>query len=154
MRFANKKDIKKLSLLRIQQQREDWKNEFEDKNDLLNITKEYFNKHLNNDLIVFVEEIGKHIIATCCLQIIEYLPQCNDNGKQGYICNVYTQKEYRNQGIQSKLLSEVINYSIENNLCELDLSTDSETAISLYKKHGFEFDKWAMKKEIKEDYKE
>ena len=82
------------------------------------------------------------------MQIIEYLPQCNDNGKQGYICNVYTQKEYRNQGIQSKLLSEVINYSIENNLCELDLSTDSETAISLYKNHGFEFDKWAMKKEL------
>lgn len=81
MRLANKKDIKKLSLLRIQQQREDWKNEFEDKNDLLNKTKEYFNKHLNNDLIVFVEEIDNHIIATCCLQIIEYLHQCNDNGK-------------------------------------------------------------------------
>ena len=87
-----------------------------------------------------------NIIATCCLQIIEYLPQCNDNGKQGFICNVYTEEKYRNRGIQTKLLNEVIKYAKENDLCELDLSTDSEVAISLYKKLGFEFDSWAMKK--------
>ncbi len=104
---------------------------------------------MNNDFLAFIEEIEDNIIAICCLQIIEYLPQCNDNGKQGYICNVYTDKQYRNQGIQTKLLEEVIRYSINNNLCELDLSTDNDVAISLYKKFGFEFDNWAMKKEIK-----
>ena len=89
-----------------------------------------------------------NIIAICCLQIIEYLPQCNDNGRQGYICNVYTEKEYRNQGIQTRLLKEVIDYSIKNDLCELDLSTNTDNAISLYKKFGFVFDSWAMKKEM------
>ncbi len=33
----------------------------------------------------------------------------------------------------------------ENNLCELNLSTDSDRAISIYKKLGFEFDTLAMK---------
>lgn len=150
MRIANKNDIAKIALIRIKQQKDDWKEQFEDNHDLLKRTKLYLEKHLNNDFLVFIEEIENNIVATCCLQIIEYLPQCNDNGKQGYICNVYTDEQYRNQGIQTKLLEEVIQYSINNNLCELDLSTDSDVAISLYKKCGFEFDDWAMKKEMKQ----
>lgn len=149
MRMANINDIDKIANVRIKQQKDDWKEQYEDKYGLLKRTKAYLEKHLNNDFLAFIEEIEDNIIAICCLQIIEYLPQCNDNGKQGYICNVYTDKQYRNQGIQTKLLEEVIRYSINNNLCELDLSTDNDVAISLYKKFGFEFDNWAMKKEIK-----
>ena len=59
-----------------------------------------------------------------------------------------TDEKYRNQGIQTRLLNEVINYSIKNDLCELDLSTNTDNAISLYKKFGFVFDSWAMKKEM------
>ncbi len=149
MRLAIKEDIDKIAILRVKEQKEDWKNEYEDKYDLVNTTKLYLEKHLNNDIYVFIEENNDDIIATCCLQIIEYLPQCNDNGKQGFICNVYTEPKYRKNGVQTKLLNEVIEYAKENNLCELDLSTDSEVAISLYKKFGFEFDSWAMKKELK-----
>ena len=149
MRLAIKEDIDKIAILRVKEQKEDWKNEYEDKYDLVNTTKLYLEKHLNNDIYVFIEENNDDIIATCCLQIIEYLPQCNDNGKQGFICNVYTEPKYRKKGVQTKLLNEVIEYAKENNLCELDLSTDSEVAISLYKKFGFEFDSWAMKKELK-----
>jgi len=149
MRIANKNDINKISLIRIKQQKDDWNEQYEDKDNFLDRTKVYLEEHLNNDLIAFVEEIEDNIIAICCLQIIEYLPQCNDNGKQGFICNVYTDEKYRNQGIQIRLIEEVIKYSNDNNLCELDLSTDSDAAISLYKKCGFVFDNWAMKKELK-----
>ena len=149
MKIATKDDIDKISIIRDKQQKDDWQEKYEDKYDLINTTKSYLEKHLNNDFFVFVEEKDNDIIAICCLQIIEYLPQCNDNGRQGYICNVYTEKEYRNQGIQTRLLNEVINYSIKNDLCELDLSTNTDNAISLYKKFGFVFDSWAMKKEMK-----
>ena len=149
MQIANKNDINKISLIRIKQQKDDWNKQYEDNNDLLGRTKEYLGKHLNNDFFAFIEEIEDNIIAICCLQIIEYLPQCNDNGKQGFICNVYTDEKYRNQGIQTRLIEEVIKYSKDNDLCELDLSTDSDVAISLYKKCGFVFDNWAMKKELK-----
>lgn len=149
MRIANKNDIDKISMIRVQQQKDDWKEEYDDKYDLVKTTKLYLKKHLNNDFFAFIEEIDGNIVSICCLQIIECLPQCNDNGKQGYICNVYTDKNYRNKGIQTKLLKEVINYSIEHNLCELNLSTDSDIAISIYKKCGFKFDNWAMKTELK-----
>ena len=145
MKIATQGDINKISLIRINQQKDDWQECYEDKYDLLSITKSYLKKHLNNDFFVFFEEIDDNIIATCCLQIIEYLPQCNDNGKQGYICNVYTDKKYRNLGIQTNLLKEVIKYSIDNHLCKLILHTDNDDAISIYKKCGFNFDDLAMR---------
>lgn len=145
MRTANKMDIDKIVQIRIKQQKDDWKDEYVDKYNLMNTTKIYLEKHLNNDFYAFIEEKDDDIIAICCLQIIEYLPQCNDNGKQGYICNIYTSDEFRNKGVQTNLLKEVINFAKENNLCELNLSTDSEKAISIYKKLGFEFDTLAMK---------
>lgn len=149
MRIADINDIDKIASIRIKQQKDDWNDEFEDKYNLLKTTKLYLEKHLNNDFFAFIEEMDDNIIATCCLQIIEYLPQCNDNGKQGYICNVYTDENYRNKGIQTKLINKVINYSEEHDLCELNLSTDSDVAISIYKKCGFKFDNWAMKIELK-----
>ena len=145
MRKANKNDIDKIVQIRIKQQKDIWKDEYVDMYNLLSTTKTYLEKHLNNDFYAFIEEKDNDIIAICCLQIIEYIPQCNDNGKHGYICNVYTSDEFRNKGIQTNLLRKVINFAKENNLCELSLSTDSEKAISIYKKLGFEFDTLTMK---------
>lgn len=144
MRKANKMDIDKIVQIRIKQQKAIWKDEYDDKYNLVNTTKKYLEKHLNNDFYAFIEEEGNDIIAICCLQVVEYIPQCNDNGKHGYICNVYTSDDFRNKGIQTNLLKKVINFAKENNLCELNLATDSEKAISIYKKLGFEFDNLTM----------
>lgn len=145
MRKANKNDIDKIVQIRIKQQKDIWKDEYVDMYNLLSTTKTYLENHLNNDFYAFIEEKDSNIIAICCLHIIEYIPQYNDNGKHGYICNVYTSDEFRNKGIQTNLLRKVINFAKENNLCELSLSTDSEKAISIYKKLGFEFDTLTMK---------
>lgn len=144
MRKANKMDIDKIVQIRIKQQKAIWKDEYDDKYNLVNTTKKYLEKHLNNDFYAFIEEKDNDIIAICCLQVVEYIPQCNDNGKHGYICNVYTSDDFRNKGIQTNLLKKVINFAKENNLCELNLATDSEKAISIYKKLGFEFDNLTM----------
>ena len=151
MRIANKMDIDKIVQIRIKQQKDDWKEEYIDKYNLMNTTKIYLEKHLNNNFYAFIEEKDNDIIAICCLQIIEYLPQCNDNGKQGYVCNVYTKDEFRNRGLQTNLLREVIKFAIKNQLCKLNLSTDNKKAISIYKKLGFEFDTLAMKIEFFKD---
>ena len=114
MRKANKMDIDKIVQIRIKQQKAIWKDEYDDKYNLVNTTKKYLEKHLNNDFYAFVEEKGNDIIAICCLQVVEYIPQCNDNGKHGYICNVYTSDDFRNKGIQTNLLKKVINFAKEN----------------------------------------
>ena len=81
MRIANKMDIDKIVQIRIKQQKDDWKEEYIDKYNLMNTTKIYLEKHLNNNFYAFIEEKDNDIIAICCLKVIEYLPQCNDNGK-------------------------------------------------------------------------
>ena len=51
--MANKADIEELINLRILQQKDEWQEEYEDKNNLKEITKTYLNKHLNNDIYFF-----------------------------------------------------------------------------------------------------
>lgn len=67
MRLANNNDILCLSSLRIKQQKDDWQEEYSDKFNLLERTKNYLEKHLNRDLYIFVEEMDNKIIATCGL---------------------------------------------------------------------------------------
>lgn len=151
MRIAEKKDIEELSKLRVIQQKEDWKEEYPEGEDkrLYEVTKKYLIEHLNEDMIFFIEEQENHIIATCGLQIINYMPQCVNSGKEGYICDVFTLNEYRRKGIQTKLICECIKFAKEQNLEILKLSSDNQEAISIYKKYGFENDTLIMKYYIK-----
>mgnify|MGYP001831389752 FL=1 len=67
----------------------------------------------------------------------------------GYICDVFTLKEYRRKGIQTNLIKECIKFAKKNNIIELKLSSDNPEAIRIYQEQGFEHDKLIMKKEIK-----
>ena len=156
MRIAEKKDIEELSKLRIAQQKEDWDEEYPEGEDerLYEVTKKYLIKHLNEDIIFFIEEQENHIIATCGLQIITYMPQCVESGKEGYICNVFTLREYRRKGIQTKLIDECIKFAKKQNLEILTLSSDNPEAISIYKKFGFERDTLIMQYYIKQEEKD
>lgn len=142
--MVTKADIEELINLRILQQKDEWQEEYEDKNNLKEITKSYLNKHLNNDIYFFVVRENNKIVATCGLQIIEQLPQCNNNGLMGYICNVFTRKEYRKRGIQTNLLNKCIDFANKKDVKMIQLSTDNPEAISIYKKIGFEQDKLMM----------
>ena len=136
IRKANKEDIDELSKLRVKQQKDDWGNEYTDKMNLEEKTKDYLRMYLNNTLEIFVA-VDNKIISTCGIQEINMLPQCNDNGKIGYICSVFTLYEYRHRGIQKELFKQVINYAKEKGICELQLETDNSIAIELYKQQGF-----------------
>lgn len=135
-------------MIKIATKKDDWKEEYVDKFNLYNSTKKFMINHLNKDLYIFINIIKGNIVATCGLQIIDLLPQCNDNGKIGYICNVYTVRSKRRQGLQKELLKEIIKFAKENEIYELSLDTDNKDAIMLYEKIGFHFDNLAMKLEL------
>lgn len=144
VKVANITDIEELAKLRILQQKDEWQNEYEDEMNLYEKTKEYLNKHLNKDIYFFITKNNDKIIATCGIQIIQYLPQCNDNGLMGYICDVFTLPEHRKKGIQTKMLKECIEFAKKKEVKMIQLSTDNPDAISIYKKIGFEYDKLMM----------
>lgn len=66
MRIAEKRDVEELSKLRVLQQKEDWKEDYPEGEDkrLYEVTKKFLIRHLNEDIIFFVEEQENHIIAT------------------------------------------------------------------------------------------
>lgn len=156
IRLATIDDIQQLVNLRILQQHDDWGSEYVDYDGkfytrTLNALKDFL--YREDDLqpskgVIFIAEMHGKIIATCGLQRIDMLPQCNDNGQYGYVFNVFTVKEYRRQGIQSRLIENILSYSEKYGLTEIKLETDSQDAISLYKKYGFEYDTLFMSKKI------
>lgn len=79
------------------------------------------------------------------------MPQCVESGIEGYICDVFTLKEYRRKGIQTNLIKECIKFAKEKHIIELKLSSDNPEAIKIYKDLGFEYDNLIMKRKIKEN---
>ena len=156
IRLATIDDVEQLVNLRIQQQHEVWGSEYADyDNDFNNRTLGCLDDLLRwkdgvqpSKGVMFIAEIKGEIVTTCGLQKINILPQCNDNGKHGFIFNVFTIEEFRKQGIQSLLIEKALNCAKEMGITEIKLETDSEIAINLYKKYGFKHDELFMSKLI------
>lgn len=151
-RIAKYEDIEEISKLRVIQQKDDWKELYPNKDEeFYRITKNYLEDHLNKDIFFFIEIIDNRIVSTCGLQVIRYMPQCVESGIEGYICDVFTLKEYRKRGIQTNLIRECIKFAKKNRIIELKLSSDNLEAIRIYQGQGFEYDELIMKREIKEE---
>lgn len=98
---------------------------------------DYYNRHLQNDLFIYVCEDEGEIISSVFL-IIQEKPASPVflNGKSGMILNVYTKPEYRKRGIAGALMNEVIREAKEMELSYIELKATA-AGESLYKTCGF-----------------
>lgn len=149
-RMAQNEDIEQLSKLRILQQKEDWQEEYPigKDNEFYEATKNYLTEQLNKQIFFFLEIEDNQIIAHCGLQIMNYMPQCVTNGREGFLCDVFTLKEDRRKGIQTNLLQESLKFAQKNNLTIIKLETDNPEAIKIYQKLGFTYNNLIMEKII------
>ncbi len=136
MRLALKKDIEKLVNLRLLQQCEINKYNF-DKEKFILETTAYFINHLNKNFFAYLWEEDDVIVGSACLHVFDLIPSLKNKGKTAYICNVYTSSQYRKKGIQRKLLEEIINYGIKIGVTKFELNTSNPVAIKLYQSLGF-----------------
>jgi len=98
----------------------------------------YFQKHLNNDLLVFVcRDVDK--IVSCCFLCITEKPSNPSfiNGRTGVILNVYTLPEYRRKGIAKRLIKMLLDEAETSNLDFVELKA-TDSGYLLYKSLGFE----------------
>ena len=63
------------------------------------------------------------------------------NGKKAYITTVYTDEDYRRNGIQDELMNMVLNFLKEIKCEKIELDASYVPAIKLYEKYGFKKDK-------------
>ena len=71
--------------------------------------------------------------------------------KLSYIQNLYITSKHRRKGIGSKLLEEIIRSAEKKGVLEIHIVTEfeNETAISLYRKHGFVEESLQLEREFK-----
>jgi ribosomal protein S18 acetylase RimI-like enzyme len=98
----------------------------------------YFSEKVRtNEYIAWVAEKEGALIGMSGMVIWELPPKYNiENGKAGYILNMYTAPEERNKGICTNLLRRLINDAKKRGIYYLHLHA-SEMGLSIYKKAGF-----------------
>lgn len=136
---AKKEDIPELIRLRIAYMIDDYGSISEyERNAMERQLPNYLERKLGNELIAFVARRETHLVATAYLLIIEKPANPSlPNGLEGEVLNVFTEQEYRGQGIATRLMKEMITYAKEKKLCRIDLKATEEGYV-LYKKLGFE----------------
>lgn len=95
-------------------------------------------KHMMDEtcLGVVAEQDGQ-VIADAVVYLFETMPdEVNVTGMTAMLYNVYTQPEYRGQGIMARMLPEVIRLAREAGAIELKMSAEKK-AIPLYDRMGF-----------------
>ncbi len=99
---------------------------------------DYYRRHIDKDLFVYVAREHKEIVSGCFLLVTEKPSNPTFiNGLVGTVLNVYTKPEYRKRGIARKLLELLLSHSREMELDFVELKA-TDAGYNLYKSLGFD----------------
>ena len=109
-----------------------------EKEEIKNNLKIYFDKHIcKNDFIGIIGEYNGKIVSVAYLIIYDKPANLNNlYGKVGTLINVYTFPEYRKKGIAKRLVENIINEAKNNGIKYFDLLA-SESGYKIYENIGF-----------------
>ena len=136
---ATKDDIPELIRLRIAYMADDFGGVSDHERECMEKQlPDYFGRKLGDELIAFVAKDGERMVSVAYLHIIA-MPANSIllNGLYGEVLSVYTEPEYRGQGLCSKLIQNLIDYGRERGLGRVDLSATKE-GYPIYAKLGFQ----------------
>lgn len=95
--------------------------------------EKYFKNGHQTTVLAFDEKV----IGCASMCYLEMMPTfAHPTGKRAHIMNVYTQKDYRRQGLARAMLYMLIEEAKENGVTEITLDA-TEKGIGLYKSYGF-----------------
>lgn len=94
---------------------------------------------LNKTIYFFIaKDVNSKTVACNGVIIHQMVPSDSFiNGKKAYITSVYTDEDYRCNGIQNILMQMVLDFIKENNCKKIELDASNPPAIKLYEKFGF-----------------
>ena len=106
--------------------------------DLKPMLKDYYQSHMTDGTFVsWLALDNDKIIGTSGMSIVEKPPYFGcPSGKIGLLSSMFTDKEYRRQGIAKELLSRVVNEAREKG-CGTVQITASDMGVLLYTDFGF-----------------
>lgn len=133
-------DIEQLTELRVAYIQEDLGDVDEaDLETMRRALPEYFSKHLNHDLHVYIARNDDGEIGACAFLLIVEKPASPAfiTGKTGTVLNVYTKPECRHRGYAKKLMQMMLEDAAKEHLSVVELKATDE-GYPLYKAVGFE----------------
>lgn len=135
---ATTKDISELTDLRIAYLQEDLGAITEDDLQKLQASLPgYFEKHLNQDLMVYIAREEGAIVSCAFLLIVEKpMSPSFITGKTGVVLNVYTKPEHRRKGYAKKLMTKMLEDAAACDVSVVELKA-TEEGYPLYKSIGF-----------------
>lgn len=138
-RRATAGDVERLVNSRIQFLNSFFNHPYDAKTEILdkNLRRYFSEKISSNEYIAWLAERSGALVGISGMVIWELPPKYNiENGKAGYILNMYTVPEFRNRGICTALLRRLISEAKELGISYLHLHA-SEMGLSVYRKVGF-----------------
>lgn len=133
--IASKDDMEALMQIRLEMLKvvNDLPSDYIFSDELITKSREYF-ENSNQTTILAIDE---KVIGCATLCYIEIMPTfSHPTGKRAHLMNVYTNSNYRRQGIAFKMLSMLIDEAKEKGVTEISLDA-TESGRPLYKKSGF-----------------
>ena len=133
--IATKDDMELLMQSRIEMLKvvNNLNSEFMFSKELLDNSREYF----NSDNQTTVLAIDENAIGCATICYIEMMPTfSHPTGKRAHLMNVYTNSEYRRQGIALQMLNILIREAKLKGVTEISLDA-TEQGKQLYKKYNF-----------------
>jgi ribosomal protein S18 acetylase RimI-like enzyme len=101
--------------------------------ELIACSRDYF-KNANQTTILAIDE---KVVGCATICYVEMMPTfSHPTGKRAHLMNVYTNSQYRRQGIAFRMLSMLINEAKEKGVTEISLDA-TVLGRELYKKQGF-----------------
>lgn len=100
---------------------------------------DYYSRHLNNDLHVYIARNDDGEIVSCAFLLIVEKPASPAfiTGKTGTVLNVYTKPEHRHNGYAKKLMEMMLEDATKEKLSVVELKA-TDDGYQLYKTVGFE----------------
>ncbi|MBR4343543.1 MAG: GNAT family N-acetyltransferase [Lachnospiraceae bacterium] len=135
---ATKADINELIRMRIAYMIDDFGSITEqERKGMETQLPDYFARKLGTELIAFIAKDESKIVSVAYLHIIE-MPANSMllNGLYGEVLSVYTEPDYRGQGICTKIIKNLVEYGKRIGLGRIDLSATDE-GYPIYAKIGF-----------------
>ena len=134
-RKLEKKDLDEFIRLRINQLREEGATE---DIDLKPALLDYYDRHMSDGTFVsYLAVDGDKIVGTSGMSFVEKPPYFGcPSGKIGLLSSMYTDKDYRRQGIAKKLLSLVVEAARDYGCGSVQI-TASDMGVLLYTDFGF-----------------
>lgn len=98
---------------------------------------DYFQKHLNRDLFVYLIRDQEDIAACAFLLVIEKpMSPAFMTGRTGTVLNVYTKPYYRHKGYAKQIMERLLADAVEKELSVVELKS-TDDGYHLYRSIGF-----------------